>query len=215
VFISYDEINADLNYNILKNRFPNASRLHGIEGMVNAIKQAAKQSTTPWVYIVFAKTEVDSKFLFDFNPNYIETPSNYVFHSYNPVLNHSYGHDGIVMYHTKSVVDIQHWGVDFTMSFPVVTIPIISCRNNFNYSKYSAWRTAVREAYKLKQSDRINDRYHLHLWLTANHSVNGDWSIRGAQDGLLLDLGMEEQINNWQWLKSYFEEKYNKIVEQT
>jgi hypothetical protein len=215
VFMSYDEKNADLNYEILKKRFPNVSRLHGVEGLVNAHKKAAQQSATPWVYIVFAKTEVDANFNFDFNPNYLEVPSNYVFYSYNPVLNHSYGHDGIVMYHTKSVIDIKSWGVDFTMSFPVVTIPVISCRNNFNYSEYSAWRTAIREAYKLKKTDRISDKYHLHLWLTANCDKNGKWSILGAHDGLSLPDGMEENINSWRWLKSYFDSKYNKTVEQT
>jgi hypothetical protein len=215
VFMSYDEKNADLNYEILKKQFPNVSRLHGVEGLVNAHKKAAEISTTPWVYIVFAKTEVDPSFKFDFNPNYLEIPSNYVFYSYNPVLNYSYGHDGIVLYHVKSVIDIKKWGVDFTMSFPTVTIPVISCRNNFNYSKYSAWRTAIREAYKLKKTNRINDKYHLHLWLTANHDKNGNWSICGAHDGLSLPDGIEENINDWHWLKSYFNEKYSKTIEET
>ena len=215
VFMSYDEKNADLNYKILLDRFPNASRLHGVQGLVNAHKKAAEKSSTPWVYIVFAKTKVDESFKFDFNPNYLEMPSNYVFYSYNPVLNHSYGHDGIVMYHAKSVIEIQNWGVDFTMSFPVVTIPMVSCYNNFNYNEYSTWRTAIREAYKLKKTNRINDRYHLHLWLTANHSDNGSWSIRGAQDGISLPNGMEDKINDWQWLKDYFNLKYKKIIEQT
>ena len=215
VFISYDEKNANLNYKILKDRFPNAQRVHGVEGMVNAIKQSATQSDTPWFYAVFAKTEIDEKFKFEFNPDYLETPGNYVFYSYNPVLDYSYGHDGIVLYHKKSVLDVETWGVDFTMSFPVTTIPVISCRNNYNYSQYSAWRTALREAYKLKKTNHIADQYHLHLWLTANNSLYGDWSNAGAKDALLLPDNMDEKINDWNWLKNYFNEKYSNIDDAT
>lgn len=215
VFISYDEKNADLNYNILKDSFPAAQRVHGVEGMVNAIKHSAKQSKTPWFYAVFAKTQIDENFKFDFLPNYLEVPGNYVFYSYNPVLDHSYGHDGIVLYHTQSVIDIEDWGIDFTMSFPVTSIPVVSCRNNYNYSEYSAWRTSIREAYKLKKTNAIADKYHLQLWLTKNESEHGNWSNLGAKDALDLPPGMDEKINDWHWLKNYFKEKYSNIDDDT
>ena len=46
VFISYDEPNADKNFEILKNKFGNTKRLHGVNGMVTALKEAAKLSKT-------------------------------------------------------------------------------------------------------------------------------------------------------------------------
>ena len=46
VFISYQEPNADENWDKLKSRFPLARRVHGVKGIHQAHIEAAKKSHT-------------------------------------------------------------------------------------------------------------------------------------------------------------------------
>ena len=43
-FISYQEPNADVNFAILQDRFPIAQRVHGVKGIHQAHKEAAKKA---------------------------------------------------------------------------------------------------------------------------------------------------------------------------
>jgi len=211
-FISYDEKNADHNWSILSDRFPRAYRIHGVQGLVPAIKAAAERSSTPWFYAVFGKTEVDPDFKFDHQPDYLRHPANYIFHSYNPILDHSYGHDGVIMYDRNWVLGIEDWDLDLTMSHHVVTIPEVSCINRLDASAWSAWRTAFREAYKLcyylDKRYSLEDEYHLHLWLTMELTDMGRWSKLGANQGREFYLEQKNKqdyaVNDWSWLKQRF-----------
>lgn len=211
VFLSYDEENADSNWNNLKSRFPKAYRIHGVSGMLNALKEAANLVTTPYFYAVFAKTSINEDFKFDYNPDFLKEKSNYVFRAYNPVLDCSYGHGAIVLYNTEWLRNIERYEGDLTMSLPVVSVPIVSCVNNYNETPWSAWRTAFREVYKLhnKKYRSIDDDYHLHLWLKSDNGTNGKWSKLGAIHATHVNIE-SHQLNNWVWLKKEF----NKCYEQ-
>ena len=52
VFISYQEPNADENYNKLLKRFPLAKRVHGVKGIHQAHIEAAKKACTKMFYVV-------------------------------------------------------------------------------------------------------------------------------------------------------------------
>jgi hypothetical protein len=211
VFISYDEKNANENWDKLYNLHPRAKRMHGVKGLVPAIKAAASESKTNWFYAVFGKTEIVDTFDFNYQPDYLRHPANYVFHAYNPILDHSYGHDGVVMYDKNWVLNINEWDLDLTMSHHVVTIPTISCINRLDITAWSAWRTAFREAYKLSyyldKQYRIDDQYHLHLWLTRENTSAGKYSKLGANQGYQYYLDNRQRdykINDWDWLKELF-----------
>jgi len=212
VFISYDEKNAEQNWSRLRSICARAKRVHGVQGMVQAIKAAASQSSTPWFYAVFGKTEVVEDFKFDHQPDLLRRPANYVFQSYNPILDHSYGHDGIVMYDRDWVLALEDWDLDLTMTHDVVNIPQVSCVNRLDASAWSAWRTAFRETYKLSyyldKRASIDDEYHLHLWMTCDRTEMGAWSKLGANQGR--DFYIEQKhkqdyvVNDWAWLKDRF-----------
>lgn len=213
VFISYDEKNADQHWEKLKQKHPSATRIHGVKGLVPAIKAAAKASNTDWFYAVFGKTEVSDSFDFSFQPDYLRHPANYVFYAYNPILDHSYGHDGVVMYDKNWVLGIEDWDLDLTMSHHVVTIPIVSCINHLDHSPWAAWRTAFREAYKLSyyvdKRPSVDDEYHLHLWLTRENTPMGKYSKIGANQGREHYLSNKEKdyrVNDWGWLELLFKE---------
>lgn len=212
VFISYDEKNAEDNWNTLVSSYPYAKRVHGVKGLVPAIKEAARQSETNWFYAVFGKTQIVDSFKFNYYPDYLRHPANYVFQAYNPILDYSYGHDGVVMYDKEWVLAIKDWDLDLTMSHHIVNIPVVSCINRLDVSAWSAWRTAFREAYKLSyyidKRPSVEDEYHLHLWLTRENTEMGKYSKLGAQQGrdYFLQHSKDYSINDWGWLETLFKE---------
>lgn len=206
VFISYDEKDADLNWKKLKIQQPTATRLHGIEGMINALKVAANNSSTPWFYAVFAKTEIANGFNFDFKPNYLETPGNYIFQAYNRITDYTYGHGAVLLYHSKTVSEATSWGYDFTTSFPYIHVPLLSCYNGAQ-TPWEAWRTSFREVLKLREMNTVESKYRMHRWLTTGNGPVGNWSIAGAQDAVEYS-GSLDQANDWHWLKYYFTNKH-------
>jgi hypothetical protein len=221
VFISYDELNADQNYQSLTVRFPQAKRVHGVEGMVNALTAAAEASTTDWYYAVFAKTEVHEDFAFDFCPDRFQQPKHYIFHAINVVNDLVYGEMGIILYNRQMVLQgPQSLGIDYTMSFPNETIPIISAWGRFNTSPYQTWRTAFRETAKLclfdQQRPTVENTYRLNTWLTHAHGDHAEWALRGSQDGKEFFnqcQGSEDYMKHmfsWQWLRERFETIYGK-----
>ena len=221
VFISYDEQNADQNYQTLTARYPQAQRVHGVEGMINALTAAAQTATTDWYYAVFAKTEVHEDFAFDFCPDRFQQPKHYIFHAINVVNDLVYGEMGIILYNRQMVLQgPKNLGIDYTMSFPNETIPVVSAWGRFNTSPYHTWRTAFRETAKLclfdYQRPTIENTYRLNKWMTHAHGDHAEWALRGAQDGkdfFNQCQGNEEHMKHmfsWQWLKERFETIYGK-----
>lgn len=204
VFVSYDEKNADQHWEQLKAKEPRSQRVHGVKGLLNALRAAANTATTDWFYAVFAKTQIYSNFKFNFYPDYLRHPANYVFQAYNPILKHSYGHGAVVLHHRRWLLenDVEE-GADITMSMPVVSVPILSCINHYNETPWSAYRTAFREVYKLSKMKGIDDEYHLHLWLTCDQGENGNWSVLGAKDGVLCN---SNEINSWDYIYQRFQQ---------
>jgi hypothetical protein len=224
VFISYDEPDADANWEILYNRFPQAKRVHGVVGMEHALEAAADASTTPWYYAVFAKTKLHETFDFSFVPDYMQQPKHYIFNARNTVNGLEYGHMGIVMYNSNGVREQNRqadFGIDYTLSFPHESVPILSCYGNFDQTPYHTWRTAFRESAKLayfeSQTPTVDGAYRLNVWLTVAHGNHAEWSMRGAEDGVEFfgttrgQLDLLKQSFRWEWLREYFTRKYGNL----
>ena len=215
VFISYDEKNAQENYEVLLKSFPYAKRVHGIEGMLNAMQEAARICETPYFYAVFAKTVLHENFKFNYQPDWLSNPKNYVFYAYNPVLDYSYGHGSIVMYDAEWLKDVTEaeLDIDFTTTHEIEVIPEVSCINVFD-SEYSAWRTAFREAYKLCASNTVEDKYRLKLWTTKDNTEFGEYSKQGALCGVEHYSKIQDDFNitDWKWLRKQFDLWYSRPV---
>ena len=69
IFISYNEIQADVNWNKLKMKIPYAMRIHGIKGIHQAHIEAAKKAFTPMIWIVDADACIVDEFDFSYVPN--------------------------------------------------------------------------------------------------------------------------------------------------
>jgi len=217
MFISYDEPQAQDNWLDLHQRYPQAQRIHGVQGIEAAKRAAAHRSTTPWFYVVFAKTQIHHDFVFDFVPDYLQAAKHYIFHCHNTVNGLEYGHMGIVMYNRAMVLAAdpdRDVALDYTLSFPHEVVPMVSCTSAFNTTPYHTWRTAFRESSKLSyfehQQRSIEGAYRLNTWLEKATGDHAEWCLQGARDGVEFfeetqgDISLLRQCFDWQWLRQRF-----------
>jgi hypothetical protein len=219
VFISYDEPQADENWATIHARFgERVKRIHGVEGMHNALLAAANVSTTPWYYAVFAKTQVHPDFKFKFMPDYFQAPKHYIFHAHNPMNGLEYGHMGVVLYNCNIVRNQKEFGIDYTMSAAHEVVPEVSAIAHFNSTPYQTWRTAFREAAKLSQfcdeKPTLETEHRLQVWTSQAQGEYAEWCLQGARDGVEFyrkykgEPAELKQAFDWNWLKSYFNSLY-------
>jgi hypothetical protein len=219
VFLSNGEIGADENYEHLLNvtkRLPNrVVRVDGIQGRVAAYHAAAEASNTPWMFTVFAKLKVSNKFDWNWQPDRLQLPKHYVFHASNPVNGLEYGHMAMIAYNKKLTLANKGKGLDFTMDDEHEVVELNSGIANFNTDEWSTWRTAFREALKLRATDDEVSKNRLEFWLTVGSGKFSQYSINGATDA----VQYYEEVNgdfeklklsyDWPWLYAYFQAKYN------
>ena len=77
VFISNGELNADFNYEKLKfyaGNWNKIKRVDRVNGRVAAYHAAARASSTPWFFAVFAKLEVEPSFDWQWQPDRLQQP---------------------------------------------------------------------------------------------------------------------------------------------
>jgi len=224
VFISYDEPDAEQNWQTLVERFPRAQRVHGVKGMEMALEAAADLAQTPWYFAVFAKTRLYEQFDFSFVPDYMQQPKHYIFNARNTVNGLEYGHMGIIMYNSQGIRKVNQtkdFGVDYTLSFAHESIPILSCYGEFDQTPYHTWRTAFREASKLAyfeyERPTVDGAYRLNIWQTQASGPYAEWCLRGANDGVEFFKNSDRQLSTikqafrWEWLRDYFVTRYGNL----
>ena len=181
----------------------------GVNGRVAAYQAAARLSTTPWFFAVFAKLEVDPKFDWTWQPDRMQQPKHYIFHAYNPVNGLTYGHQAMIAYNKKMVLENVGAGLDFTLDQPHEVVPVLSGVANYNETPWMAWRTAFREVLKLKASlPDVESEYRLRQWLEVD-TTEEQWSMKGAEDSVEYydemagDFTALKKSYEWAWLASY------------
>jgi hypothetical protein len=218
VFISNGEPYAEFNYEHLKWAVQmeglDCNHIHhskGVNGRVAAYQAAARLSTTPWFFAVFAKLEVDHRFDWYWQPDRMQQPKHYIFHAHNPVNGLVYGHQAMIAYNRQMTLENTGGGLDFTMDQPHEVVPIISGTANYTESPWMAWRTAFREVLKLKHSlPDVENEYRLNMWLSnAGEVKNAEWSQFGAEDAVEYynevggDFTALKKSYEWDWLATY------------
>jgi hypothetical protein len=219
VFLSNGETGADENYDHLirtTQGLPNrVVRVDGVNGRVQAYHAAAEASNTPWMFTVFAKLKVSPKFDWNWQPDRLQIPKHYVFHAKNPVNGLIYGHQAMIAYNKKLTLANEGKGLDFTMDDEHEVVEIVSGTANFNTDEYSTWRTAFREALKLRANNDEISKNRLEFWLTTSMGKFSDYSTEGAQHAVEYyesvngDFEKLKLSYEWKWLKEYFNNKYN------
>ena len=216
VFIDNGETTADRNYEHLKNIIStnnnknNIHRSSGVMGRVSAYQAAARLSTTPWFFAVFAKLRINDTFDFAWQPDRLQEPKHYIFHAFNPINGLTYGHQAAIAYNKKIVLENTGVGLDFTLDSAHEVVPIVSGTAEYADTPWSAWRTAFRECIKLRNNTDVESQYRLNKWLTlASVQPNGRYSIYGAEDAVEYydavggDFAELKKSYDWTWLASY------------
>ena len=225
VFIDNGEPNAEANYLHLHNTVGMYNnRIHrssGVNGRVAAYHAAAKLSTTPWFFAVFAKLRVKEDFDWTWQPDRLQEPKHYIFHAFNPVNGLEYGHQAMIAYNKELVLNNSGIGLDFTLDSAHEVVPILSGTAEYAHTKWSAWRTAFRECLKLRSSTDVESQYRLDKWLTvAMGQPYGQYSIYGAEDAVEYydsvagDFAELKKSYDWAWLATYAMIKRNLVPNQ-
>jgi hypothetical protein len=193
IFISYDEPNADSNFDLLRSRFPFARRVHGVKGIAHAHNAAAKKAMTKFFYVVDGDAVIRPDFDFSFVPQVGEEDFVHIWHAYNPV-GLEYGYGGVKLFKKSFFKDVKSY-VDFSTSLTkdVKIHPEIACETRFNSDPARAFRSGFREAAKLRtttmdesKSFSVREEATLRLckWLQPLPCDYQEFIIKGAVAGV-------------------------------
>ena len=188
--------------------------IRNVNGRVAAYQAAAERSTTPWFFMVFAKLAVDQRFDWNWQPDYFQEPKHYIFNSHNPLNGLEYGHQGMIAYNKKLVLENNNPGLDFTLSQMHESVPLLSGTAHFNTNEWQTWRTAFREVVKLKHfmatMPTVETEHRLNTWLTVSNGDFAEWCLKGAADAIDYyrsvdgDYEMLKLSFEWDWLRDKF-----------
>lgn len=218
VFISYNESNAEKNYDLLRKRFPTAKRIDGIKGIHQAHIAAAKLCFTKMFWVVDGDAQIVDDFNFDYQVSDYDLNTVHVWRSINPVNGLQYGYGGVKLLPRRLTINMDTSKPDMTTSISDLFKPVNKVSNitAFNTDPFSSWRSAFRECVKLssKLIDRQNDREteeRLQAWL---HPVPDAFfrheAKRGAEEGKAYGNKFANssedlfKINDFDWLKNKF-----------
>lgn len=222
VFISYNEPDADENYQRLLEKYPRAKRVHGVKGIHQAHIAAAKLVDTVMFWVVDGDAKIVDDFLFDYEISSYERDIVHVWRSQNPVNDLVYGYGGVKLLPTKLTINMDLSKPDMTTSISskFKAIKVISNITQFNTDPFNTWKSAFRECCKL--SSKVIDRQkneetmnRLEVWCTVGSDrPYGKFAIEGALAGK--EYGEQNQgnlkalkkINDFEWLQNMFNKTY-------
>lgn len=216
VFISYKELNADENWEVLKSRFPTAKRIHGVKGIHQAHIAAAKKCFTKMFWIVDADAIIMDDFDFSYEVPEHQLDHVHVWRSQNPINDLVYGYGGLKLFPRKLTINMDISKPDMTTSITNKFKPIheISNITAFNTGPFETWKSAFRECAKLsskvidrQKDDETNAR--LETWTTVGHDRPfGEYAIQGATAGMQFGQSKDVDlrlINDFEWLQEQFD----------
>lgn len=186
IFISYQEPNADENYQHLTELTP-AQRVHGVTGIYQAHREAAKMANTKMFWVVDGDAWVHDDFDFGYIPDVYDHTTTHVWSSLNPVTGDEYGYGGIKLFNRELVLNAGDWGLDFATgsSNKFRYVPVLSCTTRFNVDAFGTWRGAFRECVKLALQDSTESQLRLQRWLSPDPASDfHEQAIQGAKQAL-------------------------------
>ena len=220
VFISYQEPDADENYNKLLERFPNAMRIHGVKGIHQAHIAAASKVETEMFYVVDGDAHIQDDFNFNYNVEHHNKQAVHVWRSINPINGLVYGYGGVKLLPTEKTLIMDTSKPDMTTSISDKFVAMLTISNvtAFNTDPFNTWKSAFRECCKLasrvidrQKDDETNQRLRTWCTYTLENIPFSEYALAGAKAGTAYgtrnkgDIEALKMINDFEWL----EEKFN------
>jgi len=222
-FISYNETDQEENWQRVLILHPTAIRLHGIKGIDIVHVICDNLAKFNWFWTVDGDNYLKEPLK---HPGHIDPWLNLImFTADDPISNEPTNLGGVKLWRKGSLVNRDMSKGDFCLNAvkPKSTYyhpaPAFSI-TKYNSSPYDAWKTAFRHCVKLTtilkdrpQATNI-DRYISH-WKSCkdldNGSNNALWCYNGYLDATkYVNNNIDPLvINDYDWLKNYFKEKYD------
>ena len=218
VFISFNEPNANKNFEKLLKIVPDAKRVNGIKGIHQAHIEAAKKCNTEMFWAVDGDAEILDTFKFDYKVSKWDMDVVHVWRSINPINNLIYGYGGVKLLPTALTINMDVSRTDMTTSISSKFKAIKETSNitAFNADPLTTWRAAFRETCKLsskvidrQRDDETSER--LKIWCTVGKDrPYGEYALRGAKAGTAYGLLNQKNpeklklINDFNWLEEQF-----------
>jgi len=218
VFISYNEVNADENYNKLVIKCPRAKRIHGVKGIHQAHIKAAELCNTEMIWVVDGDAVIEDEFDFNLVMSSYDIDCVHVWRSKNPINDLEYGNGGVKLLPRELTLSMNVDSLDMTTSISnkFKAMEKVSNVTAFNVDAFASWRSAFRECCKL--SSRVIERQYeeetqqrLDIWCTVGaDKPYGEYALRGAKEGRAYGLEHKNNsavlvnINNFEWLQEKF-----------
>jgi hypothetical protein len=218
IFLTYNETDAQANWEQLQTVCPRAKRVVGVKGIYNAHIAASTIAQTDMFYVVDADAFVKD-FQFDYVPPIQDRDTVHIWYSHNPVNGLEYGYGGIKLFSKSHFQTAQAGVIDTATSVgDVKVIPVVACETRFNTDEFSTWKSAFRECAKLssklikKQLNKETEE-RLYAWTNINNGAQyGKYAIAGALAGAkygstnISNPYALEKINDYDWLLTQFTE---------
>lgn len=205
-FMSNGETNAEMNWAHLKALVPRAQRVDGFETRHAAFMKCAELTDRSHFFVVTGKNYVLDPSVFAFKPLLDDKGEHYVFHAKNMSNDLVGGHMAVVLYNRSAVIRTpEDFGLDFTQYNACRTIPHLASNANFATSAFEAWRTAFREAVKLRVSATEEAESTLAVWMAYAKGPFAFYVKAGAREGVKFadefhsNLALFES-ESWDWL---------------
>ena len=219
VYLTYNENNAEDNFENLLKKYPNLKRLHRVKGLSRAFRNVAEMVESSYYVLI----DGDNLVLDEFDLYSVTPPLPNEMHFYmtrNPVNDLVYGYGGIKSCPTENFRRIQNDKIDPIASGGILKtrgIKEIASITNFNTSPFNAWKAGFREVVMLLNQDpELKMDYEkiqakIEIWKTKGKDRPvGKFTIAGAKDGENYGLkhkGQHEllfKINDPDFLKRTF-----------
>lgn len=220
IFISNGESVAGENFDHLTNVLQvtgatnNLIWIKDVSGRVASQHAAANASKTDWYFLVNGKIRVGNNFDWGWQPDRLQAEKHYIFKVHNPVNGLYYGHQAIVANNKNLTLSTQVSGLDFTLNSPHTVVDMDCGVAVYNSDRWTAWRTAFREAIKLRCNSDKESVDRLQAWLSPGNGHNAEWSQRGALDGVTYWKSVNGDIDqlmlsyDWEWIHKYYCSRY-------
>lgn len=236
IFLSYDEPNADENYQNLVKLIPWAQRVHGVEGSDTAHKACAKLADTERFIVVDGDNFMTKQgFLnqkieivddnIDLSKSVISWPS------VNTINGLVYGNGGIKCWDKKVVLNMKthesapanniRAQVDFCWDIKYIPLDVCYSEIRNNASAQQAWRAGFREGVKMSLDEGLKVKdlskiwkgnlNRMMIWMTVGADVRyGLWSILGARQGCHMTNCTDwdyTQVRDFKYLNSLWDQQ--------
>lgn len=213
VFISYNESNADDNFNRLRERFPLIKHVKGVKGIHQAHIAAAKRVFSPMFWVVDADAIILDTFNFDYEVTKEEYDIVHVWRSRNPVNGLEYGYGGVKLLPKLLTLKVDVTSTDMTtnISSRFKAMDQVSNITAFNTDPFSTWRSAFRECCKLAVTNNVESNARLDIWSTVATGEYSEFAISGALAGKVYgqenaaNIAALRLINDFDWLLTTYE----------